>query len=247
MTDHKPTYATISGNSSQLPAANAGIMAYKPAIILGSSIVLMLVWKNFGTVEFYLNSIAAVGQDARSQSNAAVYQFVSCLVLLGVIPSLIVTLVFRERLVDYGVGLGNRLLTIRSFLIAAPAFAFFGYLSTMAPGMDEAFPINKQAGTTTTLWFHACTYALFYLGWEFHFRGFLQFGLADSMGRPSALLVQVVASSLLHIGQPLTESIAAIAGALLWGWLAYRTKSILSGMLQHILLGLVVDAAIIFS
>jgi len=206
----------------------------------------MLTWKNFGSAQWYAENLA--NENGREIAFAAsAYQFVSCLILLGVIPALIVKLVFRERLVDYGVGLGNRMLTVRSFLIAAPAFLFFGYLSVQAPGMSEAYPINKQLGVTTPFLIHACSYALYYIGWEFHFRGFLQFGLADSMGRPSALAVQVIASSLLHIGQPSTELIGAIAGGFLWGWLAFRTKSVLSGTLQHILLGLTVDAAIIFS
>lgn len=44
---------------------------------------------------------------------AAYYQFGSCFLLLGVAPALIVKFVFRERLADYGVQLGNRLYTTR--------------------------------------------------------------------------------------------------------------------------------------
>jgi membrane protease YdiL (CAAX protease family) len=88
---------------------------------------------------------------------------------------------------------------------------------------------------------HAAAYLLFYLGWEFQFRGFMQHGLRETMGDANAVLVQVLASVLLHIGKPATETYAAIAGGLFWGVLAFRTRSLLSGMLQHFLLGLSVD------
>jgi membrane protease YdiL (CAAX protease family) len=61
------------------------------------------------------------------------------------------------------------------------------------------------------------------------------------MGSSSALLVQVLASVLLHIGKPTGEIYGSIVGGLLWGLLAYRTRSLLSGMLQHFLLGIALD------
>ncbi|MBC8354734.1 MAG: CPBP family intramembrane metalloprotease [Planctomycetes bacterium] len=207
----------------------------------------MLLWKYFGNTDFYADVLADEITFGNPEALAAFYQFSSCLVLLGLVPALIVKLVLRERLADYGLQFGNPLYTIRSFLLAAPLLVIGGYLAAMDPGMREAFPVNKQAGLATPFALHVCTYLLFYLGWEFHFRGFLQFGLSDSMGRTQALLIQVMASSLLHIGRPFTETVAAIGAGILWGWLAYRTNSILSGMMQHILIGVVVDAVIVFS
>ena len=219
---------------------------HKPTVILLSSTVLMLVWKYFGSAEFYADVLAERGNFGNPEFMSASYQFISCLVLLGVIPGLVVKLVLRERLADYGLRFGHRLYTIRSILVAVPIFVIVGYIAAMDPGIREAFPVNKQAGVTTPFLLHVCTYVLFYIGWEFHFRGFLQFGLADSMGRTGAVLIQVMASSLLHIGQPWTESLAAIGAGILWGWLAYRTNSIASGVMQHLALGVTVDAAIVF-
>ena len=41
---------------------------------------------------------------------------------------------------------------------------------------------------------HVLTLGLLYLGWEFHFRGFLQQGLAAPLGFSAAVWVQVLAS-----------------------------------------------------
>ena len=106
----------------------------------------------------------------------------------------------------------------------------------------DEYPINRHAGISPWMFgYHGCTYAIFYLGWEFHFRGFLQFGLRDKLGDGNALLVQVMASSLLHIGKPCLETYGAILGGLVWGIVAFRTRSLLSGLLQHFLLGITLD------
>ena len=90
------------------------------------------------------------------------------------------------------------------------------------------------------------TYGLFYMGWEFYFRGFLLFGLRDSLGAVNAVLVQTLASALLHIGSPAAESFGAVLAGLLWGVLALQTRSLLSGLGQHFLLGIALDAFICY-
>jgi membrane protease YdiL (CAAX protease family) len=69
----------------------------------------------------------------------------------------------------------------------------------------------------------------------------MQYGLRDSMGSVNALLVQVMASVTVHIGKPTGEIYGSIVGGLIWGILAFRTRSLLSGLLQHALLGILRD------
>jgi len=216
---------------------------FKPTIVLATSTVLMLTWWYLGSQDFYLAHFAAdPDPSGPCTAAAAAYRFISGLLLLGVVPAVIVKFVFAERLADYGVRLGNRRRTIRSFLIFAPAMILLAYLSSGNAALREVYPINRLAGSSPGAFaMHVATYMLFYLGWEFHFRGFLQIGLKDRFGPINALAVQVMASSLLHLGMPGTETFGAIFGGILWGVLAYRTRSLLSGMLQHALLGISVD------
>ena len=41
--------------------------------------------------------------------------------------------------------------------------------------------------------------------------------------------------------KPTFETYASIAGGTLWGYLAFRTRSLLSGLMQHFLLGPALD------
>ena len=219
---------------------------FKPTVILLASPLLMLTWKYFASPEFvesWLKDLwppLALGYDPAAA--AAVYSFLACFLLLGVVPALMVKFLFGQRLADYGVQLGDRRRALRSFLTLAPIFVLVAYLSSGDATIRAEYPINRSAGLSPQVFgFHAFTYALFYLGWEFHFRGFLQFGLREKLGTVNALLVQVMASSLLHIGKPGAETFGAVGAGILWGIIALRTRSLLPGLLQHFLLGITLD------
>lgn len=215
----------------------------KPTVVLLVSPVLLITWKYFGSHEYYREQLSprlSLWEDPTVP--AAVYSFLTSFLLLAVVPALIVKLVFREKLADYGVQLGLRGRTVRSFLLLAPLFLLSAYVASHDPQILAHYPINRSAGASASMFaFHASTYLLFYMGREFYFRGFLQFGLRDSVGLANAVLIQVLVSVLFHLGKPAPETYASIVSSLLWGILAFRTRSLWSGLLQHFLLGLSLD------
>ncbi len=228
------------GRLAQTAAGAVPAPQRKPTVILLSSTVLMITWWYFGSPRFYLDHFAAAG--AEPSAAPAIYTFVSCFLLLGVVPALIVKLVFREPLAQYGVQWGDRVRTPRSLLILGPLFILGGYVSSGIPAVAAYYPIDPTACDSPGAFAaHASWYLLFYLAWEFHFRGYLQFGLRDSLGAANAVLIQVMASSLLHLGKPDAETFSAIVGGIFWGWIAYRTRSLLSVVGQHYLLGISLD------
>ena len=222
---------------------------FKPTLILLVSPLILTTWKYYGSPAFYLDVLQPrLGFCVDPQATAAIYSFLACFVLMGGLPALIVKLVFHERLADYGVQWGNRLLTLRSFLILAPIFVLSAYVGSKDPAFLEQYPVNKNAGVSPGMFaVHAAGYFTFYVGWEFYFRGFMQFGLRRAMGDVNTILVQVLVSCIFHLGKPAPEIYGSIFGALLWGVLAFRTRSLLSGMLQHFLLGIGLDWLICYT
>ncbi len=75
----------------------------------------------------------------------------------------------------------------------------------------------------------------------------MQCGLQDKLGTVNAMGIQVIASTLMHIGKPWPELFGAITGGILWGVLVLRTRSLFSGLIQHFLLGLSVDLFICYT
>ncbi|MBN2293613.1 MAG: CPBP family intramembrane metalloprotease [Pirellulales bacterium] len=212
----------------------------KPLIILAYSSVVLTTWKYFCSPAFYVENLSQCGfMPDEPQAAGAIYSFVCCFLLMGIVPALIVKVAFREKLADYGLQLGDGGRTLRTFLIMGPLFAIGGYMAADNASVAEYYPINPKAAEMFPL--HAFTYLLYYVGWEFFFRGFMQFGLRKRFGDGGAIMCQVLASTLLHIGTPTSEAFGAVLGGIIWGLVAFRTRSLLSGYMQHSLLGLVLD------
>lgn len=213
------------------------------AVVLVVSPLLMVTWWYYGDPRWLAQALpeAAILWGDRA-ATSALGSFVAAFLLLGLVPALLVRFGFRRRLADYGVQWGDRVRTPRAIAWLCPAFVAAGYVSSTIPAVQQYYPINPSAGASPGMFAaHALGYLLFYLGWEFHFRGFLQFGLRNRFGEVNAVLVQVLASVLLHVGRPASETYASMLVGLLWGALAFRTRSLIPGLLQHYCLGISLD------
>ncbi|MDR0870277.1 MAG: CPBP family intramembrane metalloprotease [Planctomycetaceae bacterium] len=214
----------------------------KPVIILFYAAAAASVWK-YCTLQ---TSNVLIGE----------YKIITAFVLFGLLPMSIVRFVFCEKLADYGLQFGNPLRTVRSFLMMAPFAALIAYLSGQSAVFADVYPFNELLRVQYTGLEHRIGYGLFavhcvlylgyYFGWEFLFRGFMQHGLSPRCGLPAAVCVQTLASVMLHYGHPGSEVFGAFAAGLVWGFIAYRTRSILSGFGQHAVLGIVLDAMMIY-
>lgn len=216
---------------------------FKEALILLLSPLLMVTWYSFASPAYLAERLPAPAWlEHNALATGAVASYVAAFVLLGLIPALVVKFVFRERLADYGVQFGDRLRTLRATAIWVPIFLVSSYFSAGDSSLQAHYPLNPMARVSPGLFaIHAASYFAFYLGWEFHFRGFLQFGLRQGTGAVNAVLIQVLASCLLHLGKPTVETYMSILGGILWGWLAFRTRSLLGGLVQHACLGISLD------
>jgi membrane protease YdiL (CAAX protease family) len=135
---------------------------------------------------------------------------------------LIILILFRDRLVEYGFHPGDWRTglrwTIGLFLVAVPLL----YLAARTPAMASYYDqgsrtVGQILGTS---------------GWEFLFRGFILFGLYRSIG-PTAIVVQAVPFAMAHIGKPELETLSTVFGGLVFGWLAWKARSFLYPFLLH--------------
>ena len=226
---------------------NTHITQFKPVLILLYVTLACTIWKCF-SIDIPVEQIE---NEWWTAFWLGTHKPVGAFLLFAVGPVCIVKFLLREKLSDYGIRLGIPLLTFRSFFVMSPFMVLLAYLTSFNPAFFEVYPFNVavrpqhvQVGTAVIL-LNAVFYFGYYLGWEMLFRGFLQHGLAPSCGIPTAILIQTLASTMLHYGHPNIEVFASIAAGLVWGWLAVRTQSILSGLTQHTLLGIVLDTALI--
>ncbi len=237
--------------SQQSPATRRALISSwspGPAILFFAGLSV-LVWEFFGSQQFYLAHLrhwnilpTSWPGFVTGEGQAAAYRFLSCLVLFGVVPAVLGLVVFRKPMGQWGVTLGRRRRTAMWVAVSLPAFIAMGALSATMPELRRVYPINPLASMSMAAFAaHAATYLLFYLGWEFFFRGFLLFGLEKELGAANAVLIQATMSAMLHIGDPAGEAFGGFAGGILWGVAALRTRSLLPGLVGHAALGLSLD------
>jgi membrane protease YdiL (CAAX protease family) len=225
----------------QAPPSTGGLIHSanrRATIILISAPVLGILFVYLGSKPFYFRHLASsfvLGGNA--ELTAGLFTFASAFILLGLIPALIVKFVFREPLSAYGVRSGDLSFGAKAFAVVAPVMVLLSFSASRMPEFLAQYPLNRVG--------HAIAYLFFYAGWEFGFRGFVQCGLRDEMGDWNAILVQTLASSILHIGKPLGETLGAVLGGLVWGVIAFRSRSLLVPLLTHWVLGLSLDFFIV--
>ena len=225
----------------------------KPTILLFYSLFAMTFWwylppkflpsdaPNRAAI-FGEQAMNAAALEAEIGSARLEVRLFAALILFGGIPALIVKFLFREKLSDYSVRLGNHF-TVRSLLIFTPVMILLAWLAAFNDGFRLIYPYNPDAlSGHGAFGFHSVLCALcFYPAWEFFFRGFLQHGLEDSCGLFNAVLIQSLAAAMLHFGHPMTETLGAFGGSIFWGFLVLRTRSLLAGTVQHAALGIALN------
>lgn len=97
---------------------------------------------------------------------------------------------------------------------------------------DLYFP--PQHGARDMAWLLA-TLVVYMFCWEFFFRGFLLFGMAQGLGPVAAIILQAAVFGLTHYVKGPVEFYSSFAGGLVLGWVCWREKSFVPAFITHAL------------
>lgn len=209
----------------------------------------------FGGAEIsaWLGRVSGLAGDLPEEA----WRFVASAALLGLLP-LSVGAALGEKAAELGLAAPRRLLPGAAWALVAagallvpvvvayspPTFAYYPYSKTLVERVAERGPGPFAA--------HAAAYLLlYYLPWEFLFRGVLVFPLARLAPQaPRTALYAIVSlqalpSAMLHAGHPAMESLGAVAFGVGAGVLALESGSILPGLAIHGGIGLLSDLLIV--
>lgn len=219
----------------------------KPTLIFLVAPIVVITWKYFGTKAFYLAHLSSFTLFNSVDWTGATYSYLTGFFLFFLLPVLLIKLVFREPLANYGVQFGDQKFGWSAVAIMAPVMIAMTYPSANDPQFLAEYPLFKGAGASATIFVqHAFLYLTYYISYEMFMRGFIQFGLRGHLGDWNAILVQTAISSLFHIGKPSGEIYSAIIGGLIWGIVVFRSRSLLYVLIVHWLLGVSLDFFICF-
>jgi membrane protease YdiL (CAAX protease family) len=155
------------------------------------------------------------------------------LLLYLVVPLLIILLIFRENPLRYGLAPGRwregLVWTVGGVLLMAGVAWLFLRLSGFRAYYVDYYAVRNPGGD---FWGGVGLSGLQMFAWEFLFRGFLLFALADLFG-PYAVWIQAVPFAMAHFGKPEWETYSSIVGGVLSGWVAYRVGSFFPSWIIH--------------
>jgi membrane protease YdiL (CAAX protease family) len=151
------------------------------------------------------------------------------MILYFVIPMLVILLLFRDKPADYGFQLGDWRRGLMWTVIGCIGMAVILWFLAKTPAMQRYYDAKAPESTPYLIYINAVD--LF--GWEFMWRGFVLFGLAQVIGPGPAIWLQAVPFAFMHLGKPEIEAITTIFGGAAFGFVAWQSGSFLYPFLIH--------------
>ena len=206
------------------------------ATIAVVTVTLILLLDYHGRIDGLVTAVLGPGGDTAADLKRT--QSIGRLLMLGVVPLLVIVLAMRDRPSRYGVRLGDWRAGLAIGLACCAVMTPVVLAIARAPAFTAYYAPQAASPGQVLL-----TTALDVIPAELFFRGFLMFALLRVIG-PVAVVIATLPFAFAHLGKPEVETLSTVAGGLAYGWLDWRTGSVLwSGLAHTFILTLVVLAA----
>lgn len=235
---------------AELKAFAAKLAIYPVVVFLVAGLVLW-AYDGYGSSEFFFSAIAPhLGLSQENQELCSyLYWFYAAFVLLVAVPMLAHRIARRfdpaHAAPTLGWTLGDRTIgkpiAIVFLSVMLPIVCVCGFL----PTFQSYYPIYAGADRSLAIFvLYETSYFVYFLAWDWFFRGFLTLGLEKTLG-VWAIFVQMLPFLYAHLGKPGLESLSSIAGAIALGWLAWRTRSAWYGVMVHAVTAVSLDLFVV--
>ena len=204
--------------------------------------ILLTVWVYYGKQAHFERLFTASEGRWNPDVSSVIYEYMMAFLLMFCIPALVVKAAFKANLRDFGMQLGDWRTGLWIVAIASPILLAVAWVGSSDVAVQAEYPLAKSTMRNLPLLLAVeILYLVYYLGWEFFFRGFVLFGLERQYDAVTSILIQTIPSTIVHIGKPASERFAAILAGLAFGYMAIRTRSILYPLLLHAVVGIGTD------
>ena len=215
----------------------------KGLVVVAGTCALLTVYVYQGHPDFFEQWLAPSLELGAWQAWAAqCWQYAVAVVLMLLLPLAWWRWGERRPVSELGMGWGDTRFGLRFTAVAVLVLPPLLWVNAGTPEFQAEYPLAALSGAS---WGHFAAwqlcYAVYYFAWEFFFRGFLQIGQKARLGVLGAMALQLSASTLLHIGKPEGETMAAVVAGLAFGIVALRTRSFLYLFLLHWYVGCLTD------
>jgi uncharacterized protein len=226
----------------------------EPTAAIAGACAVLIVGHYQGSTSFFRRTF---GTEVAAHPAAAALPYLwwfGCSVLLFLLIPLTLSALTRGSFTRrYGLGLGDwragLIISALFLLVMLPAT----YIASRSPTFATHYPLAGQGAFTLRypgprevislrlFALYEAGYILYFVGWEFLFRGWLTNAVLPRFGRAGAVLIPTAPFAIMHLGKPELEALGSIAAGIALGILALRTRSIWYGVLVHAAVAVFMD------
>jgi hypothetical protein len=141
------------------------------------------------------------------------------------LPVLCLTLLFKRRPAEVGLGRGDWKLAVTLALVYIPLVIIGTWVLSDSADFQASYPHYQPAAHDWRFFLvYEALFLFYWFGWEYLWRGFVLFGTAHTFGL-YAIIVQAMPFAILHFSKPLPEALLSVVGGVALGALVWRCRS----------------------
>jgi membrane protease YdiL (CAAX protease family) len=160
-----------------------------------------------------------------------------------VIPMIVIKVLFKESLKNYGLSFHNAFKDYRLYLLMLAFMIPLVFAISFTQSFQAKYPFyqlsaHEPINTKFLIW--ELEYFFQFFALEFFFRGFVLHGLKHRFGFYS-VFVMTIPYCMIHFAKPMPETIAAIVAGIVLGTLSLKSKNIWLGFIIHCSVAITMD------
>ena len=212
------------------------------AVVLLFAALSVILQMQFGDKGFFRREVAPLLTDNPTGLDAWVWWFGFQGIVGFLVPIAILRWGFRNTWSEMGLGAGDWQLALKIAGLYLPLVIVGTWFLSDSAAFQENYPHYAPASRDWGIFFiYEAFFLLYWVGWEYLWRGFVLFGTARAFG-VMAIFVQTVPFAILHYEKPFPEAMLSIVGGVALGALVWRTRSFWIAVPIHAAQMMILDA-----
>lgn len=222
-----------------------------PVVVFVTAGLALWAYDYYGSIHFFTSTIAPFFKIRWAVADPAsyFYWYGCAFLMLMLVPQLVVrAMTFAKKdtsIPTLGWGVGD-------WKLGLPAIAiFYGVMLPIlcvvvwTSDFQGKYPLYDNADRSIGMFLsYELAYALYFVAWEYFFRGFLTFSLEKTLGFWT-IFVQMLPFVVMHFGKPDLEAMSSVFGGIALGYLALRTRSFWYGVFIHAATAVSLDVLVV--
>ena len=193
--------------------------------VLTTAALFVIFHHEYGSRTFFRSLFAGNADIANEALLQWTWWFGGQFIAGFVLPVSILLFVFKNKPSKIGLGLGDWKLAIGLAALYVPAVLIGCWVLSNDADFLSKYPHHSEAARSWSVFLiFEAIFVLYWIGWEYLWRGYVLFGTAKTFG-VYAIFVQALPFAVLHINKPFEEAILSIVGAIALGALVWRCRS----------------------